>query len=87
MSSSCIARRTWRGAVAPRSWKPATTRGTRRSYGRRREEGLAEGEKKGREEGERRKARATARNLLKSDMDEAAIAAATGLTRGEIESL
>ncbi|MEM7494572.1 MAG: hypothetical protein AAF471_00190, partial [Myxococcota bacterium] len=51
------------------------------------EEGLAEGEKKGREEGLLQGKRDVARNLLKSGMEPAAIAAATGLTHGEIESL
>ncbi|MEM7495298.1 MAG: hypothetical protein AAF471_04000, partial [Myxococcota bacterium] len=52
-----------------------------------REEGLAEGEKKGREEGLLQGKRDVARNLLKSGMEPAAIAAATGLSRGEIQSL
>ncbi|MEM7495372.1 MAG: hypothetical protein AAF471_04385, partial [Myxococcota bacterium] len=46
-----------------------------------------DGHREGREEGQREKTLEIARNLLKSGMDSEAIAAATGLTRGEIESL
>ncbi|MEM7495186.1 MAG: hypothetical protein AAF471_03435, partial [Myxococcota bacterium] len=52
-----------------------------------REEGLVEGEKKGREEGREEERRTLVRNLLRSGMDPAAIAAAAGLPPSDVERL